>query len=634
VRFVFAIVAFVVAVVLVGLGIAQRTVFHELAKNNLTVELDQTKPFVVVGPDALTAHPGTQTVSVSGSADIYVAYGRTTDMNAWLGDVPRTLVSYHKDKDRLITAGAAGAHVTKSPSPAPQRENGSATDAPSTAAPTASVAPTTTSAPGTSAANVPSPVGSDLWLNELTGQQLVTITLSLTSGISLLISGNGGSVMPSKLTLSWPVDSKTPLAGPFILGGIIMFVAGLVLLLVGFLHFRRSRGPRRGRPRGLRGLLHVPPRPAKDVTSTSDAHSGRRRRVAVSLSALLLLSGCSPDYWPSPVSTEPAIETPNATAPVAGPAPSAAPKPGDLQVEPAVTVSQMERIMQRVSEFAATVDSSRDAKAAEQRFTGPALESRVANYTIRGTLTSQPAPPPIPASPLTLTLPQQVTDWPRTVLTIAKDSAAPTVAPMALVLVQDSPRTNYRVEYTMSLAPDAQVPEVAPASIGAAPISPEFKGLVLPTGQVGAAYADILTSGDKSKWYNNFHTSGDQLVQQLGVEGQNTVRSGLPKTASIEFATRVAVTPILALATNNAGALVALALQQEETVTPNDGGTTGFQTGAVAAALSGFTGKSSKGVQRVTGIQLLFYVPSVSTTSEKVRLLGWSESLIGASELK
>src|SRR6218665_2639715 len=305
-------------------------------------------------------------------------------------------------------------------------------------------------------------------------------TLRLTSGISLLISGNGGSVMPSKLTLSWPVDSRTPLAGPFILGGIIMFVAGLVLLLVGFLHFRRSRGPRRGRPRGLRGLLHVPPRPAKDVTSTGEARSGRRRRVAVSVSALLLLSGCSPDYWPSPASTEPAIETPDATAPVADPAASAAPKPGDLQVEPAVTVPQMERIMQRVSEFAATVDSSRDAKAAEQRFTGPALANRVANSTIRGTLTSQPAPPPIPASPLTLTLPQQVTDWPRAVLTIAKDSAAPTVAPMALVLVQDSPRTNYRIEYTMSLAPDAQVPEVGPASIGAAPISPEFKGLVLP----------------------------------------------------------------------------------------------------------------------------------------------------------
>jgi hypothetical protein len=37
-------------------------------------------------------------------------------------------------------------------------------------------------------------------------------------------------------------------------------------------------------------------------------------------------------------------------------------------------------------------------------------------------------------------------------------------------------------------------------------------------------------------------------------------------------------------------------------------------------------------VQRVIGVQLLFYVPSVGS-DEQIRLLGWSESLIGASEV-
>jgi hypothetical protein len=66
-------------------------------------------------------------------------------------------------------------------------------------------------------------------------------------------------------------------------------------------------------------------------------------------------------------------------------------------------------------------------------------------------------------------------------------------------------------------------------------------------------------------------------------------------------------------------------------VTPNDGGTIGFEPGP-AAALSGFGDKSAKGVQRVIGVQLLFYVPSVGS-EEQIRLLGWSESLIGASEV-
>ena len=38
-------------------------------------------------------------------------------------------------------------------------------------------------------------------------------------------------------------------------------------------------------------------------------------------------------------------------------------------------------------------------------------------------------------------------------------------------------------------------------------------------------------------------------------------------------------------------------------------------------------------MQRVIGIQLLFYVPSVGS-DEQIRLLGWSESLIGASEVR
>ena len=76
-----------------------------------------------------------------------------------------------------------------------------------------------------------------------------------------------------------------------------------------------------------------------------------------------------------------------------------------------------------------------------------------------------------------------------------------------------------------------------------------------------------------------------------------------------------------------------VSLKQTEKVTPNDGGTIGFEAGAPGAALSGFSEKSAKGVQRVIGIQLLFYVPAVGS-DEQIRLLGWSEILIGASEVQ
>ena len=65
---------------------------------------------------------------------------------------------------------------------------------------------------------------------------------------------------------------------------------------------------------------------------------------------------------------------------------------------------------------------------------------------------------------------------------------------------------------------------------------------------------------------------------------------------------------------------------------PNDGGTTGFQDGSPARALSGFTAQSAKGVQSTRELQLLFYVPAVGS-DEPIRLLGWSESLVNASEV-
>jgi hypothetical protein len=185
----------------------------------------------------------------------------------------------------------------------------------------------------------------------------------------------------------------------------------------------------------------------------------------------------------------------------------------------------------------------------------------------------------------------------------------------------------------MALAPDADVPLVAPASVGAAPISPEFKGLVMPTGQVASAYADVLLKGDASPFATMFDPEGDLLREQLGVTGQQAINDALPATADATFSNVVGDSPTVALATNDAGALVTVSIDQTERVAPNDGGTIGFQPGP-GAALSGFSEKSAKGVQRVIGIQLLFYVPGVGTgESEQIRLLGWSESLIGASEI-
>ncbi|GAA1057045.1 hypothetical protein GCM10017608_09390 [Agromyces luteolus] len=624
-RFVLAILAFAAAAVLVGFGIAQRTVFLEPDKVSLGTVVENQASYTVLTPEALAANPGKQTITVSGGGPVHLSYGRTDDVLSWIGDDPYVSVGYDGTTGELTSEVVVAQPVDDSTPTTPE-----------TGEPAAEESEDAEAEPDPAA----SPAGSDLWLDEFTGDRTLTTTVDVPEGITVLVSSDGTQPAPGRIVVAWPLDNATPWAGPLIAGGAVLFLVGIVLVISGVVAHRRSRGPRRNLPKGPKGKLTRAPRPPRAQRAAlgsggAGRSSGRARRVAllpVLLVPAIALSACSSDYWPdlssAPETTAPATPVETAAEDEAEPV-----EPATPEVVPAVTVPQMERIMRRVAVFTTEVDADADSQRLGERFTGPALEARKANYAIRKSLPDHAALPAIPASPLTLTLPQQVTGWPRTVLTIAKNNDDETVAPTALVLRQESPRENYKVLYATALVPDADVPEVAPASIGAPPINPEFKGLIMPTGQVAPAYADVLLKGDESEYAQFFDPEGDVIRQQLGVEGQKAIADDLPDTADVAFSNAPGDSPTVALATNDSGALVTVSITQTEKVTPNDGGTIGFKEGQPGAALSGFDEKSAKGVEREIGIQLMFYVPAVGS-DEQIRLLGWSESLIGASEVK
>lgn len=622
-RFVLAILAFAAAAVMVGFGIAQRTVFLDPDKVTLGTVVDNQAEYIVLQPEALAAHEGKQTITVSGGDTVFLSYGRTADVVSWIGEEPYVSVGYDAEAGDFTSEVVVAEPVDDTNATPPAEEP---------------VEPTA-EAEAEDAEPVIVPAGSDLWLDEFTGDRTVTTTVDVPEGIAVLLASSEGEPAPGRISVTWPLDNATPWAGPLIAGGAFLFLVGAGLVIWGVVGHRRSRGPRRNLPKGPKGKLMRAPRPSRASRGLPSGSSGHRslgqaRRIAllpVLLVPALALSACSADYWPD-LSAAP--ETTAATTPPATPGEGDGGEASDDRpaVTPAVTVPQMERIMRRVAVFTTEVDESRDAERLTERFTGPALEARQANYKIRGVNADHPKLPAIPAAPLTLTLPQQASGWPRTVLTIAQNSDDETVAPTALVLQQETPRDNYKILYATALVPDADVPEVAPASIGAPPINPEFKGLVMPTGQVATAYADVLLKGSESEFAEFFDTANDPILAQLGPEGQQAIAADLPETADIAFSNAVGDSLTVALATNDSGALVTVSLTQTEKVTPNDGGTIGFEAGAPGAALSGFDEKSAKGVQREIGIQLMFYVPAIGS-DEQIRLLGWSESLIGASEV-
>jgi len=620
VRFVLAIVAFVAAAVLIGLGIAQRTVFLEPARVSLTATIDGSEDYVVIQPDALAAHPGTQTLSVTGDGSVFVAYGRSSDVDAWVRSSDHVTIGYDAETDTLATERVDG--VADAPEAAPPAD-GAVVETPATP-----------EAPAADTATI-SPAGSDLWLDQFTGDGRVTTTIAAPEGISVIVASGSEDPAPDEIVVAWPLDNSTPWAGPLLVGGSALFLVGLVLLFLGILQHRRSRGPRRNLPKGPRGLRR---RSAASPAEQSRA-LGRGRRALLAplvLVPALALTACSADYWPT-FDQPSASDAPTVTP---GPTESEAPEQGDPVDEslPAVTEPQMERIMQTISEFTATNDEARAADALETRFAGPALEARAADYTIRGTLPEQTQALAIPPGPLSVMLPQQTsadptTGWPRTVLTVTESSDDAAVAPTALVLQQDAPRDQYHVVYTMSLVPGPEFPDVAPASIGAPIIAPEYKGLTLAPSQVSTAFADILMKGAESEYAPLFDLEGTDLDDTLNATARANEVQGANPTITLSVSAVAGDAPAVALATNDAGALVSTLVRRTEQSRPNDGGTTGFKENTPARALSGFTEQSAKGVQSTRDLQLLFYVPAVGT-DEPIRLLGWSESLVSASEVQ
>ena len=603
-RFVLAIVAFVLAAVMIVLGIAQRTILLEPAFSSLSSTAIGETLYTVIDPSALAASPGSQMINVRGEGPIFLAYGRSEDVAAWIGDDAYATVALSEKTGELTST------VTAAVEPDTDDDSSDEADA--------------------AEALIVDPAGSDLWLEEISDTNSLTTTQTLPEGISVLVASDGVEPAPANIRLSWASDNSTPWAGPLLAGGALLLLFGLVSYLLALLHLRRSRRPRRNVPRGPR-LPRLPRAPRPKAIKASQITSPRRgiaRRVAIVPMILvsgLALSGCSADLWPdfSATTTETATPTPT---PVSTDSVEAA---AEL-APPAVTVPQLEIIMGEISLLTADADATLNADTLATRFTGPALEQRLANYAIRAVDGTVPPLLALPGAPLTFTLPQQTNSWPRVVMTVIQNETDAEIPPTAIILQQESPRANYLIEYAFQLEPAARVPEVAPALIGAPAIAPDNKLLLLPPNELAAAYADVLLQGAASPSVDLFEDEVDAFRAQFDASRADR-QATLPATASIEFGTAAGDGSTVALATNDSGSIVAVSVNETEIVKPINDGATVSPSGAASKALSGIS-SSSKGILNTYSDQLLFYVPTAGS-NDKIILLGFAQGLTQSAEL-
>ncbi|MDT3317240.1 glycosyl transferase [Microbacterium sp. KSW4-11] len=585
-RFVWAIIAFVLATLMIGAGVAQRTILEAPATETATLTTDADAPYVLIDGAVLASHPGAQTLRIAGDGPVFAAYGRTQDIAAWLA--PTEYVH--------VTLGAEDLPVSETVAASAPVEG----DAPTAA-----------------------PAGSDLWLDEFEQDGSLATTLRLPADMSVLVASDGTAAAPSELSVTWPTGATTPWAGPLLAGGILMAVVGLVLYILALRHVRRSRGPRRkGLPTTATQPIDLSVEQAeKGVITAAPARKrlGRGRRPFVALSALLVggiaLTGCSPDAWPD-------------LQPEATPSPSASVIVPEGQGAPAVTKTQAERILGRISEQVAAADEAKDPKAAALRLTGPALTERETNYRLRTELPDADPLPAIPAGTMTALLPQAKNDWPRMFMAVVEDADG---VATVMTATQSDPWAEYKVAYISSLRADATM-NLAAEYVGAVAVEPTSPFLLMPPENLAAAYADVLDKGDKSEFAALFDEKTDTF-RSLVAENRAAVLKKFNETGEetgrVSFQAEPGDSEPLSLVTLDSGAIVAVTVTENETAVPTDSDAViKLGENVVVKALSGVS-QSSTGFQTRYTDQLYFFVPAQGS-NDKIQLLASRSNVLDA----
>jgi hypothetical protein len=614
VRFIAAISAFVLAAVLLGTGLAQKIFFSGPEFTAISAAVEPAAPYIVINGEVLKSHDGLQTVTASGAEDSFIGYGRTSDVLAWLEGSDYATITYNP-----TTAELSSQLVVSSANVA--AEDGATTGTlPESAAETSPETPVTNT--------IVNPAGSDLWFGERGGSNDVSLAMNADANMSVIIASDGVANAPADVRLSWPIPNQTPYSTGFIILGGVFLVVGLLLLVWALMKMKNQHGPKR---RARVSRMPKPPKPrqnrqisrgsAPKILTPARGRRALENRSAfviipVGLTLVLGLSSCASGFQ-----TGQGVATPTPTASV---------KPGQEVPLPDVTEPQLARILSRISETVAAADKDLDATTAATRLVGPALRIRAANYTIRSADGNVEALPAIPASPVTFVMPQATDSWPRYVFTVIQDVNDPTVPTTGLVLVQQSPRENYHVLYSVTLEPKAIVPEVAPASVGSAVVAPDSKLLLLEPDQVALAYGDILMKGDASAYAGLFDASVDSLRDQIGLPYKDAKRAAVGDKASLDFTQKIGAGEAVSLATNNSGAIVLVNLNEIETIRPTEAGATVNAEGQTKI-LAGIA-SSGTGIESTYGIQLAFYVPPLGS-DEKISFLGFSQGLIAAKGL-
>ena len=506
------------------IGIGQRTLWAP--PETVTAQAPQdagTAPVAVLEADLLASRPDGAEITVRSADPVFLAVGRSADVDAWVGDAAVTRISAGTE-DSLTAETAEGE------------------------------------------ATVPNPAGSDLWVSEEAedGEVSYIWAAPAAGDFSVLIASDGTAPAPTDITLSWASDEGTPLAVPLIIAGALAAVLGLALAFL-----TRSGGkptpPAPGSRRAVResdtAAQRIVARRGAGAASSSSANTAPR--TAAGITAAVLAGGLAVSMVPS--------------------AATAAENSAPQENYPVVLDGQLARILSSVAGTVQKADAAKDAKLLADRTASTALALRKANYAAAAKVPDTEAPAAVAAAPLLTDLVSTGTEFPRTVIAVTQGED--NTVPQALMLVQESARENYKLVSAIQMLPGTTFPQPPADGAGveaAAPDSDEDLALA-PQASV-AALADALTNpdGDNKGTFapNSFAEAVTKFQAEVTANPDN-------EFATITFKHTPVAADTRALRTADGGAIVFGYMSHDYSSVPREAGDSINLEGTIYESLTG-----------------------------------------------
>jgi hypothetical protein len=577
-----------VALVLLGLltllaGIGQKTFWAPPETVTATAPADVTAaPLTVFDEKLRTLQSGTVKINVKGEGGFLLAAGRPDDVDAWVGKTAHNTVSGVSENGEALQL----THV-----------EGEAT--------------------------APSPAGSDLWVTteNASGEMNYSWTPPADGDWSLLLAADGTKSAPTSITMTFPNDTSTPWAVPFMVLGVLLILAGGAMLLLkpksgsgagagtggsGIGASLGNKFARRGRAQA------AAPAPAEGPENTAPRQNSTSQRVGRSGVVLAVL-------------TATAVAVTGGAAQVS---PTSAPSPStstgaSSSDAPVLLDAQFRRILEQVAGAVDAGDAAKDAGILQPRVAQAELEVRTQNYKIRSQVGSYEARMPVRATKLLTTVVTKKRDWPRSVLAVTQGEG--NVVPQLLTLTQTSARENYKLVSTAPLQPGATFPAISRG--GTETRAPADKSGLLYSGEEAlAGLADRLTTADSAFKDKLVEGESSPYIADTLAYQADVVSSGVNGT----FAFTHSVVPenTVVFRTSDGGALVLGRLNFTIDGTPKSPGDK-LTIGDDAATLAG-------GKETSTGMVLNFaesmavYVPPAGSP-DPMKLVAATRGLVGAS---